>query len=485
MLLLYTMRTKLSEKASQKIPEETWQVFKKFAKQGYEIYLVGAGVRNLLQNKIPIDCDFTTNATPQIIQSLFDDTFYDNKFGTVGIPIKTKQGEEVYEITTYRIEGKYSDHRRPDEIKWGKELEEDLKRREFTTSAMVVGPTLPIDKWDGKSLELIDFFNGQKDFKNKIIRAVGNPDQRFFEDALRMMRAIRFAAQLGFTIESKTLNAIKKNANLIKKISGERIRDELFKILSSDYPADGYRLLRNAGLAQKILPEVEKGFGIEQKSPGRHHIYDVGTHSLNSLKACKSDNPIVRLAVLLHDVGKPVTVKKEKDGLITFYNHEMAGANIASNIARRLKLSKKDKQKLVTLVRWHQFTVDERQTDSAIRRFIRNVGKKNLKDILAVRVADRLGGGARETSWRIERFKKKLVEVQKQPFSVTDLEINGHDVMKTLNISPGPLVGKILNQLFEEVAEDKISPKGRSASGGKNKKEYLLKRTKQIGKTLV
>lgn len=478
------MKTKVPAKISQKIPKEVWQVFKKFTAQGYEIYLVGAGVRNLLQAKVPVDCDFTTNARPEIIQSLFGDSYYDNVFGTVGIPIKTKRGNEVYEITTYRIESRYSDHRRPDEIKWGKKLEEDLKRREFTISAMVIGPAFsdrladsagkPASKWDGKSLELIDLFNGQKDFKDKIVRAVGDPKQRFSEDALRMMRAIRFAAQLGFTIENKTLQAIKKNSHLIKKISWERIRDEFFKILISDYPADGYKILRNSGLAQKILLEVEEGFGVEQKSPGRHHLYNVGTHSVNSLKACRSDDPVVKLAALLHDVGKSVTFKKQKDGTITFYNHEMAGANIVKSIARRLRLSKKNTQRLVTLVRWHQFTVDERQTDKAIRRFIRNVGKQNLADILEVRTADRLGGGARETSWRLERFKKKLVEVQKQPFSVTDLKVNGRDVMKALKINPGPLVGRLLNQLFEEIAEDKT----------KNKKKYLLKRIKEIGKTL-
>jgi len=216
-------------------------------------------------------------------------------------------------------------------------------------------------------------------------------------------------------------------------------------------------------------------FGVNQKSPGRHHQDDVGTHALKSLKASRSHDPIVNLAILLHDVGKPVVVAKNKNGTITFYNHEVVGASIARNIANRLRLSKKDADRLFRLVRWHQFTVDERQTDKAIRRFIRNVGKENLTDILEVRRADRIGGGARETSWRLEKFKEKLAEVQKQPFTVADLKIDGHDVMRILNISPGPLVGKILNQLFEEVVEDKT----------KNERKYLLQRIKQIGKTLV
>lgn len=469
------MRKKLPEQLSKKIPKEVIDVFKKFTDEEYEIYLVGAGVRSLLQEKVPIDCDFTTNATPEAIQALYKDSFYDNKFGTVGMALETKRGEEVYEITTYRTEWGYSDKRRPDEVKWGEKLEEDLKRRDFTWNAIVIGPVLKKGQWDKKSLELIDFFEGQKDFQKKVVRAVGKPDERFAEDALRMMRAVRFASQLGFTIEKKTFGAVQKNAGLINKISQERVRDELFKILVSDHAADGYTIFRNSGLAKIILPEVEKMFGVEQKSPGRHHLDDVGTHAIKSLKASKSKDPIVNLAILIHDVGKPVVAGKDKKGAITFYNHEVVGASIARNIARRLRFSKKDEERLVTLVRWHQFSVDERQTDKAFRRFIKNVGKENLTDILEVRRADRVGGGARETSWRFERFKKKLVEVQKQPFSVTDLKVNGDDVMKSLGIRSGPMVGKVLNQLFEEVVEDKK----------KNERKYLLKRIKQIGKKLV
>jgi len=465
------MRNKLPSNLYPLIPKETLQVFEKFNQAGYEIYLVGGGVKNLWQNQIPIHCDFTTNATPEIIQSLFPDSYYDNIFGTVGMTIKTPRGEEIYEITTYRTEQGYTDRRRPDQVKWGESLEEDLKRRDFTFDAVVIGPT----KGDKKNLELIDLFGGEKDFQNKIVRAVGDPEKRFAEDALRMMRAIRFASQLGFTIEEKTFQAIKNNAQLLKKISWERIRDEFLKIIGSDHPADGYQLLRNAGLAEVILPELEKAFGVDQKSPGRHHIYDVGTHSLLSLKSCQSPDPIVRLATLLHDVGKPISFNKDKTGLITFYNHELIGASIARNIGRRLRLSKKDLTRLVTLVRWHQFTVDERQTDKAIRRFIRNIGKENLEDMLELRRADRLGGGVQETSWRLEAFKKKLVEVQKQPFSVADLKVNGHDVMKELKLSSGPLVGKILAELFAEVEDDKT----------KNTREYLLKRIKPIGKKLT
>ena len=208
---------------------------------------------------------------------------------------------------------------------------------------------------------------------------------------------------------------------------------------------------------------------MEQKSPKRHHIYDVGTHLLLSLKHCPSKNPIVRLATLLHDAVKPVTFQKDETGIITFYNHEIISASIVRNISTRLRLSKKDRDRLVNLVRFHQFTVDENQTDKALRRFIKNVGIENLNDILDLRVGDRLGGGARETSWRLELFKKRLVEVQKQPFTVADLKVDGYDVMKIYNIGPGPLVGAVLNMLFDDIVSGKL----------KNEREILLKR---IGK---
>lgn len=455
-----------------KIPPFVSKILNTFQKAGHEIYIVGGAVRDLLMKRVVTDWDFTTDATPEIVLGLFPDGFYDNKFGTVGISHPSL--EKPYEITTFRKEIGYTDRRHPDKIIWGKTIEEDLVRRDFTINALALRPA---KRGSGQALNftLIDYHGGQEDIKKKLIRAVGNPIKRFQEDALRMFRAVRIATQLGFTIEEKTFQAIKNNIDLIDHISAERIRDELLKLLSYPYAADGYMVLRNSGLAQKILPEVEQGFGVAQKSPGRHHLWDVGTHSVLSLKYCKSEDPIVKLAALIHDVGKPLVVKKQKDGTITFYNHEVLGASIASNIGRRFRLSKKDQERLVTLVRWHQFTVDERQTDSAIRRFIKNVGKENLQDILDLRVGDRLGGGARETSWRLEKFKKRLAEVQKQPFSVRDLKINGHDVIKTLNIHPGPLVGRILNQLFKEVVEDKK----------KNERKYLLKRIKQISKSLV
>jgi tRNA nucleotidyltransferase (CCA-adding enzyme) len=463
-----------------KLPEYVEEILLKFSKAGYEIYIAGGAVRDMLLGKIIYDWDFTTNATPKEMLKLFPEAYYTNKYGTVGIPSKS---ERPYEITTFRTEHGYSDARRPDSVKWGKTLLEDLKRRDFTINAMALSLSKPAKKTkkanikklqgdNAQDLFLIDPYNGQKDLDNKLIKAVGNPEERFSEDALRMMRAVRIASELGFIIEKNTLESIKNNVTLINKISKERVRDELLKTLASAHPYEGIILFKEADLMQKVIPELEKTFGVEQASPGRHHIYDVGTHSMLSLKhvAEKNTDPIVRLATLIHDIGKPKTYKKLDNGTITFYNHEMVSTKIAKRIADRLKLSNKQKKKLVKLVRWHQFSVDENQTDSAIRRFIRHVGKENIADMLDLRVGDRLGGGARETSWRLEDFKKRLIEVQKQPFTVHDLKISGNDVMREMNLKPGPKVGEILDKLFEEVVEKKIP----------NAKEALMEKLKEF-----
>lgn len=434
------------------------EIIKRVEKAGHEVYIVGGSVRDILMGRPVGDWDFTTDATPEEILKVFPEGFYDNKFGTVGI--SHQSSPSPYEITTFRLEFGYSDRRRPDKVEWGKNLEEDLSRRDFTINAMALGLA---SRAQGKPLQnLIDPYDGQRDLKEKLIRAVGEADKRFTEDALRMIRAVRIAAELGFLIEDATFEAIKKNAALINKIAKERVKDELFKLLSSLHPYEGVLLFRNSGLMAEILPELEKCFGVEQKSPQRHHVYDVGTHLLMSLKECKSEDPVTRFATLIHDIGKPQTMKKLETGVITFYNHEMVSTKIAEDIADRLRFSNKEKEKLLRLVRWHQFTVSEMQTDSAVRRFIRNVGMENVEDMLALRTADRLGSGARETSWRLEDFKKRLVEVQKQPFSVRDLKIDGRDVMKELKIKPGPKVGEILEALFKEV-EDKKLPNEKKA----------------------
>lgn len=442
----------------KKLPPYVITILEKFEKAGFEIYVVGGAVRDLLLERRDFDWDFTTNATPEEILKIFPEGFYDNKFGTVGI--SHKSSKYPYEITTFRREVGYSDKRHPDKVLWGKTLEEDLARRDFTINAM--GMTA-----DGR---IIDPFNGQGDLKKKIIRAVGDPVTRFNEDALRMMRAIRIASEIGFVIEDSTFEAIKMHATQINQIAKERVKEELFRILTSQNPYEGMLMLHNCGLMHEIMPEFEEGFGVEQKSPGRHHVYDVATHSLLALKNCPSKDSLVRFATLIHDIGKPRTQKIGDDGIITFYNHEVVGARIAKDIANRLRFSKKEKDKFWMLVRRHQFTVDERQTDKAIRKFIRNVGAENIQDMLDLRTGDRLGGGSKKTSWRFEEFKKRLVEVQKQPFSIKDLKVDGNDIMKVLGIPSGPKVGEILQKLFDEVEEDHTL----------NTREYLLQRIKEI-----
>lgn len=429
------------------LPKKAKELISNFQKHGFECFVVGGYLRNYLLGKT-IDnnsIDFATNATPEQILKLFPEAKYENRFGTVILP--TKDGN-MFEVTTYRTEFGYSDRRHPDRVKWGKSIEEDLKRRDFTINAFA---------YDGK--HFIDLFGGKEDLKQKLIRTVGNPTERFSEDALRMMRAIRLSSQLGFQIELKTLLSIEENAMLLQHVSLERIRDEFLKILESSHPADGVLLLKNTGLLKVFLPELHNSFGVGQISPKRHHIYDVGTHLVNTLKVCQNPNPIVRLACLLHDIGKPATRKVQENGIVTFYNHEIVGTQMAYEIGKRLRLPKKQLIKLTTLIRYHQFTVSEKQTDKALRRFIRLVGQDNLQDILDLRLADRIGSGSRPSSWRFELFKQRLSEVQKKPFTVHDLKINGNDIMQHFKIPPGPIVGQILTEIFQKVESGELENK--------------------------
>ncbi|KKR80013.1 MAG: Polynucleotide adenylyltransferase/metal dependent phosphohydrolase [Candidatus Daviesbacteria bacterium GW2011_GWA1_41_61] len=483
------------------LPKEVKKILNKLTQAGYQAYIVGGAVRDLLMGREVSDWDFTTDAKPEEILKVFPEGFYDNRFGTVGIAAenigkyfargdteedsrrltrttndsegedgrrdtevagpRAKRVKQIFEITTMRKEGVYRDFRHPIEVSWTNKIEEDLARRDFTINAMALSITE----------ELIDPFGGQRDLQNKLIQAVGDPKLRFQEDALRLMRAIRIATELGFEIENKTWQAIQENAPLIRKIAWERIRDELLKILASLYPYIGIVKLREAGILPIILPEVERCFGVVQKGPKHARVYDIGEHSLLTLKETPSSDPLTRLAALLHDIGKPDTLKIGVDSNVTFYHHEVVGGKLSLQIAKRFNLSKDQTDKLYRLARWHLFTVDEKQTDSAIRRFIKNIGVENIDDMMALRVGDRLGGGTQKAvSWRMERFKERIKDVLKKPFSVTDLNVNGKDVMEVLKIKPGPKVGEILNKLFKEVLED----------ASKNNRDYLLEKIKSL-----
>jgi len=426
------------------IPERVKEIFKIFKKNKAELYIVGGAVRNILLNKKVDDWDFATNLRSDEMKKIFPkNSFCNNEFGTFSVI----DGESIYEITTYRTERGYSDFRHPDEILWGKTLDEDLQRRDFTINAMAM---------DEKG-NIIDKYGGRKDLENNLIKCVGNPDDRFSEDALRMIRAIRIATQIDFQIEGNTFKSIQNNVQSIDKVAPERIKTELFKILVLKNASKGVVLLKDGGLLNYIIPDLLEGFGMLQKG---HHVYDVWEHSLRTLYNCVSISPITRFASLLHDIGKPNSLKII-NGERTFHNHEVIGSRIALKIGKNLRLSNKELDQLFRLVRWHMFTVSEMQTDKAIRRFIRNVTADYIDEMIALRRADRIGSGAKETSWRWELFKKRIIEVQKQPFCVKELKIDGNDVIKILKIKPGKKVGEILNKIFSEVEENpKLNERG-------------------------
>jgi len=453
------------------IPKEVKSVIDKLKKKGFEAYAVGGCVRDFLLGKEPEDWDIATSAKPEEIKKIFPKSFYENRFFTVTIQTGSKnQRLKEIEVTTYRLEAKYTDKRHPDEIKFAKTIEEDLARRDFTINSLA----LEIQKTKTK---IIDPFNGQEDLKNKIIKAVGNPEDRFNEDALRMVRATRFAATLNskgveWKIEEKTSQAIKKRSSGLKVISQERIRDELTKIIMSDKAAQGIELLRQLGLMKYIMPELEEGYGIGQN---KHHIYECYDHNLRSLDyAAKNKfNKYVRIAALLHDIAKPRA--KRGNGLnSTFYNHEIIGAKMTYNILSRLKFSKKEIEKIVRLVRYHLFyyNVDE-VSESSVRRLVSQAGPENMEELLQLRMADRIGSGVPKAEpYKLRHLKYIIEKVSLDPISVKMLKVSGNDVMKMLDIQPGPKIGRILDVLLGQVLSD---PK-------KNKKEYLEKEIKKLGK---
>ncbi len=455
---------------TRSIPDNILEIYKKLHDASFEVYFVGGCVRNILLKREVKDWDLTTNAKPEDLTKIFKESFYDNQFGTVGVPIKITGGKGIVEITTFRTEESSSPTHKPDKVSWGKTIEEDLARRDFTINAIALN-LISFNK-KNPDFEIVDPYVGQKDIENKIIKAVGDANKRFKEDALRLIRAIRIATELSFTIEKKTWEQIFADASLISNISNERIHDELLRILKSDNAYDGIMLLKDSTLLQFILPELMQGIDVSQVRPGRHHTTDVFTHNVLSLKFCPSKDPVVRFATLIHDVGKPQAKSTDQEGLVIFHNHEIVGAKIAAKICERLRFSKKDTEKIVSLIRWHMFSVNENLTDAGVRRFIRRVGVSNVKDMMDLRVGDRLGGGTQTAeSWRLKLFKDKIEEQLKPaPFSINDLAIDGNDIMSSLQIKPGPKVGEILQKLFEEVDEDL----------SKNNKEHLLSRIKDL-----
>ncbi len=429
------------------IPKYLYKISKKFIDNGYQIYLVGGVIRDiLLEREFPAnEMDLTTNATPDEVKKLFGYVIPTGiKHGTVTV-IKD---DINFEITTFRLDGKYSDGRHPDKIEYAKTIEEDLQRRDFTINSFA---------FDLNSYKLIDLFDGLSDLKNSIIRTIGNPDERFREDGLRLMRAVRFATTLNFVIEDKTYRSIKKYIFMLRNVSMERIRDEFIKIILSDKPSVGIELLRKTEILRVILPELLTGFGIKQN---KFHKYDIYYHNIYTCDATPSNNLPVRLSALLHDISKPVAKNipedREKDEA-TFYNHEVIGAIVAKKVLLRLKFSNEIINRVTSLIKNHMFYYTDEWTDSAVRRFLRKVGTELLDDLFLLREADRIGGGLRKgKSIHLEKLKEHIQVIldKENAFSLKDLKVNGRDVMRIKNIKPSRKVGEILNYLLEKVLDD-------------------------------
>jgi len=446
-----------------KIPKEVVDISKKLVKSGFESYLVGGCVRDLLLNKAPKDWDLTTNAKPEEIQGVFPDSFYENDFGTVGIKTESEDKTlKVIEITPYRTESEYTDNRHPDKVSFGDNIEQDLERRDFTINAMA---------FDISKGHIIDLYKGQEDLSKGLIKAVGDPDKRFNEDALRMLRAIRFSAELGFVIEQETAESIQKNSELTANVSRERIRDEFTKLILSDNPMMGMAIAEKLNILSHISDVFRETIGVEQNKAA--HKYDVWEHLLRTLQhaADKKFTLEIRLAALFHDIAKPRT-KEEVSGKTTFYNHDVVGARVARETLKSLSFSKEIVQKVHKLVLNHMFFSDtEEITLSAVRRLVAKVGKEDIWDLMSLRICDRIGSGRpKEEPYRLRKFQSMIDEVMRDPLSVSMLKIDGGEIMKTFPVKPGPIIGNLLNALMEEVLEDP----------SKNTGMFLVKRVEEL-----
>jgi poly(A) polymerase/tRNA nucleotidyltransferase (CCA-adding enzyme) len=455
-----------------KIPKEVIEIVEKLKTAGFEAFIVGGCVRDILMGKKPKDWDIATSAKPHEIQELFPKSFYENRFFTVTVLTDSEDPTlKEIQITTFRKEAKYSDKRHPDYVEFGENIFEDLKRRDFTINAIAI-EILDFSK-EKFQLKIIDLFEGQKDLNEKIVRAVGDPKERFSEDALRMLRAVRFAVCLGYgwKIEEKTKEAIKEFSHLIEFISKERIRDELLKIINSERAAEGIELMRELNLLKYIIPELEEGVGVTQN---KHHIYTCYEHCVKSLEyaAKKGFSTHVRLAALFHDIGKPRTKRGEGPNA-TFYNHEVVGAKMTEKILRRLKFPSKDIEKIVKLVRYHLFYYNPGEVkEGAVRRLLRNVGKENIEELLQLRMADRIGSGVKKAEpYKLRHLRYMIEKVSRDPISPKMLKVNGNDIMEILKIGPGPRVGWILKILLEKVVENPQL----------NEKEILIEEIKKLG----
>lgn len=456
---------------TNKIPKEVRGVIAVLQANGHEAYIVGGCVRDLVMGIVPKDYDITTNANPEEIISLFPKTFYENTYGTVGVvtcgeddlPLCTDETVKIVEVTPYRLETDYSDNRHPDEVAWSESLHDDLKRRDFTCNAMAFDPTKG---------ELVDLYDGLMAIEQKKIIAVGDADTRFNEDALRLMRAIRFVCQLDFELDGVTRESLAKNVHLIDTISRERVRDEFCKLLMTDYPMKGIILMKDTGILERIIPELLRGVGVTQNQA---HMFDVWEHNLRTLQhAADRKWPLhVRLSALFHDISKPETKRFSKEkSVITFYGHDVVGSRVTREIMERLKFPKDLMEKVTMFVRWHMFFSDTEQiTLSAVRRLITTVGKENIWDLIDLRICDRIGTGRpKEEPYRLRMYQSMVEQALQDPISLKMLKTNGERIMNVTQETPGPKIGFVLHALFDEVLEN---PE-------KNTEIYLDTRAKEL-----
>ena len=496
-----------SMKSKIAIPKEVQKVIETLIAAGHEAYIVGGCVRDLLRGVKPKDWDVTTSAKPEEILKLFAESFYENAFLTV--TVKTESDDPTLaeiEVTTFREEGKYTDKRHPDEVRFAKTLQEDLSRRDFTINAMALKIKFEARSTKSKTnsndqnsndsnvlnfkhlnldivsnfdirisdFKLIDPFGGQMDLKNKLIRAVGDPHKRFDEDALRMIRAVRLAVELDFVIEEHTKEAITRLAGAIEFIAKERMRDELIKIIMTPRARHGIEMLHDVGLLKYIVPELEEGIGVQN----RPKIFTVWEHNLKAFEyGVTSKFPLdVKIAALLHDVGKPATRGPMKNDEWTFYGHDVVGSQMAARILSRLRFGRDTVEKIATLIRWHLFKYDpdEGITDSSIRRLIRHVGVQNMQDLVRLRICDRMGMGVpKPVPYRLRHFQFRVEKILREEEEPTPkmLKVNGDDIMKLLGIPQSIKVGRVLEVLLQEVIDDP----------SKNTWEQLKERVKELG----
>ena len=433
------------------LPENVQAIITTLENAGYEAYAVGGCVRDTLLNKEPDDWDITTSATPKQAKELFPRTIDTGiQHGTITVLM----GKETYEVTTYRIDGEYEDSRHPKEVIFTSNLLEDLKRRDFTINAMAYNDRSGI----------VDAFDGMKDLENKIIRCVGNPTERFTEDALRMMRAVRFSGQLGYEIEPATAEAIKELAPTLSRISAERICTELVKLMVSDHP-EYFRKAYELGVTKVFMPEFDAAMETVQNNP--HHCYNVGEHILHSLTHVRNDK-VLRLTMLFHDFGKARTRTTDEDGIDHFYGHVEESARIADDIMKRLRFDNDTRYKVVKLVKYHD--LDMALTPKGVRKAIVKLSEELFPLFLEVQRADYLAQSMYKRDEKeaenkeIQRLYEQIVEEQ-NCVSLKTLAVTGSDLIEA-GMKPGREIGEVLQALLEEVLEEPAL----------NTKETLLKR---------